>query len=73
MDKREEIREGFTNQLLMRNLGKDRSWAEWETKMLFSYLHKEGVVIKGNQGMGYTKELDPEEKTYWITEPLLEE
>ena len=43
---REEIREGIVDWFLMRDPSKDRSWAEWEVKVLFNKLDSAGLVIK---------------------------
>ena len=46
MPNREEIREEIIDWFLMRDPSKDRSWAEWEVKVLFNKLASAGLVIK---------------------------
>ena len=50
MTKQEEIREGIANWFLEHNPDKTRSWAEWETKMLFIKQDSQGVVIARMDG-----------------------
>ena len=58
MTKQEEIREDIINWFLERNPDKNRSWAEWETKILFIRQSSKGVVIKVNE-MNYYVEYEP--------------
>jgi len=46
MTKQEKIKEGIVNWFLERNPDKTKSWAEWETKMLFIKQDSQGVMIR---------------------------
>lgn len=46
MTRQQEIKEGIASWFLERNPDKTRSWAEWETKMLFIKQDSQGVVLQ---------------------------
>ena len=69
--KREEIREGLYPILKdLRNTAEILGRVNIKPYLdkVLSYLHKEGVVIKGHNGIGF--EASPD-KTYWDIEPLI--
>ena len=69
MTKQEEIRDGIVNWFLERNPNQTRSWAEWETKMLFIKQDSQGVVIRSNS-LGASH---PHLVNYFTIEPLIKE